>query len=274
MIIRTRFPQLCILFGLLMSSTLAWPWPPTLGNLEEYVVRRADKPGSGKLMTFGAWLQKGGLTDRLASDSASSAAQSTAESASGSAKASGTAEPGSSAGSATSKPTPTEKGKSSETNDRKPAKTTPAVDPRLPAGGVNLMTPALTDPTTYYKVSDYVTFGWNYTSLSVEPSKIDVYVTNTVNQAAYTLANNISYAPTGKVVWDTKKNANQTGDTPALIVGEYTLVIHDADTEVSAVASAGYLGSFNRYSFGMYTPQAYTPRPGTSSHFIAQISVS
>ena len=126
-----------------------------------------------------------------------------------------------------------------------------------------MLTPAPTDPTTYYKVSDYVTFAWNYTSLSVEPSKIDVYVTNTVNQAMYTLANNASYEPTGKVIWDTNMNANQTGDTPGLIVGEYTLVIHDAAKDVTDVASAGYLGRFDQLSFGMYTPQAYTPRNGT-----------
>lgn len=125
-----------------------------------------------------------------------------------------------------------------------------------------MLTPAPTDPTTYYKVSDYVTFAWNYTSLSVEPSKVDVYVTNTVNQAMYTLANNASYEPTGKVIWDTKKNANQTKDTPGLIVGEYTLVIHDAAKDVTDVASAGYLGGFDQFSFGMYTPQAYTPKRG------------
>ena len=125
-----------------------------------------------------------------------------------------------------------------------------------------MLTPAPTDPTTYYKVNDYVTFAWNYTSLSVEPSKVDVYVTNTVNQAAYTLANNVSYEPTGKVVWDTKKNANQSGDTPGLIVGEYTLVIHDAGKDSSAVASAGYLAPYDQFTFDMYTPQAYTPRSG------------
>lgn len=134
---------------------------------------------------------------------------------------------------------------------------TPAVDPRLPAGGVQMLTPATTAATTYYKVGDYVTFGWNYTSLSVTPSHIDVYVTCTANSATYTVANNASYDPKGHAVWNT--SADATGKAP-LLTDQYTLVIHDAAKDVTAVASAGYLGAYDQFTFGMYTPQPYVPK--------------
>ena len=98
-----------------------------------------------------------------------------------------------------------------------------------------------------------------------------------MNQAVYTLANNATYKPTGKVVWDTKKNANQSEDTPGLVVGDYTLVIHDASKEVGDTAAAGNLGTFDSFRFGMYTPQAYTPRTGACgipSHAIAFANIT
>ena len=38
----------------------------------------------------------------------------------------------------------------------------------------------------------------------------------------------------------------------------YTLVIHDAAKSVTATAQAGYLGTYNQFTFGMYLPQPYT----------------
>ena len=122
-----------------------------------------------------------------------------------------------------------------------------------------MLTPAVTDPTTYYKVGDMVTFGWNYTSLSIPPSHIDVYVTCTANSATYTLSNNATYKPTGKAVWNSSEDA--TGTHP-LLTDQYTLVIRDADKPASSAASAGYLGNFEQFTFGMYTPQPYVDAKG------------
>ena len=44
----------------------------------------------------------------------------------------------------------------------------------------------------------------------------------------------------------------------------YTLYIFDANRSVTAIPSAGYLGSYIGYVFGLYEPQAYTPLPCTS----------
>lgn len=135
----------------------------------------------------------------------------------------------------------------------KPKPTT--FDPILPAGGVSMVTPNPMLGEQYYKVGDWVTFAWNYTSLSVTPSAIDVLASCTANQATYTIAVNISASET-QVFWDTK-NA-PPGQSPFL-TEKYTLLIYDADLSVSATARAGYLGAYSGFTFGMYTPQPYTP---------------
>jgi hypothetical protein len=43
----------------------------------------------------------------------------------------------------------------------------------------------------------------------------------------------------------------------------YTLFVFDESRSVTAIPSAGILGSFIGFVFGMYQPQAYTPLPCT-----------
>ncbi|KAI8937114.1 hypothetical protein NX059_006328 [Plenodomus lindquistii] len=126
-------------------------------------------------------------------------------------------------------------------------------DPRLPAGGISMITPAAIAGDTFYKVGDWVTFAWNYTSLSQTPSNIDVLASCTANQATYTIAVNMSAKQT-EVLWN-------TGETPEgqapFLTNKYTLLIYDSDSSVSAAPQAGYLAPFSGLSFGMYTPQPY-----------------
>ncbi|KAI9686886.1 MAG: hypothetical protein M1822_002639 [Bathelium mastoideum] len=135
----------------------------------------------------------------------------------------------------------------------------PTFDPRLGAGGVEMVTPASTAAATYYKIGDHVTFAWNYTSLSMTPHNIDVLATCTANQHYYTLSANMTVNPTNEVVWDTNAYQNHPPDGTSLLTETYTLVIHDAQKDVSATAAAGYLGTYEQFTFGMYTPQPYTP---------------
>lgn len=115
-----------------------------------------------------------------------------------------------------------------------------------------------TQTSTYYKIGDYVTFKWNYTSLQITPSAINVIASCSLNEATWTLAQNMSVAPTGTYVWDTK-NENPSKTTP-LLTASYTLIIYDSDASVSdTMAEPGHLSSQNRFIFGMYLPQAYTP---------------
>ncbi|KAK3673023.1 hypothetical protein LTR78_007134 [Recurvomyces mirabilis] len=126
-------------------------------------------------------------------------------------------------------------------------------DPRLPPGGVQMVTPAPIS-TTYYRINDQVTFAWNYTSLSVTPSAVDILATCTLNNAMYTIAMNQSITNATQVLtWDTG-NFQQTAAT-TLLTGSYTLIIHDAAKEVTATAPAGYLAPYSQFVFGMYTSQ-------------------
>ena len=122
-----------------------------------------------------------------------------------------------------------------------------------------MITPSAQATSTYYKIGvDSVSLVWNYTSLEVNPDKVDVLVTCTANQATYTLASNQSFESTGTVVWDTK--ADETGQSP-LLTEKYTLIIKDSAKSATDRAEAGHLGSFNPpLIFGMYVPQQYTPR--------------
>jgi hypothetical protein len=120
-----------------------------------------------------------------------------------------------------------------------------------------MLTPAPISGAQYYKVGDYLTFAWNYTSLSVTPSAIDVIATRSGDPTPWTLLSNSSVAPTGNITWDTSPYAMTTGHE--LLTDTYTLLIYDAEAGISATAKAGYLGVYNQFTFGMYTPQAYTP---------------
>lgn len=133
----------------------------------------------------------------------------------------------------------------------------PTFDARNPSGGASMITPNALSPASYYKIKDEVTFVWNYTSLSKAPKAVDVMATCTQNQAMYTISANMSFESTQSVIWDT--GAYQaTGVTP-LLTETYTLIVHDAAKDVSATAKAGYLGTWNQFTFGMYEPQKYTP---------------
>ncbi|KAL8691492.1 MAG: hypothetical protein Q9218_003301 [Villophora microphyllina] len=169
------------------------------------------------------------------------------------AAASGTA--AASKGAAQTKSGATKAAKTGAQKTKAAATKTSAVDPRLPAGGVNMITPSAIAQPSYYKVNDHVTFAWNYTSLSVKPAKIDAFVSCAQNSATYTLLNNATFDPTATVVWDTKPEASGTAP---LLTETYTLVIHDASKDLTAIPVAGQLGAFDQFYFGMYTPQPYT----------------
>lgn len=121
-----------------------------------------------------------------------------------------------------------------------------------------MITPNALSAASYYKIGDWVTFAWNYTSLSVTPSAVDVLASCSLNDATYTIALNQSISgPTNLVLWDT--SAYQANNTLQLLTETYTLLIYDAQSSVSATAQAGYLAPQDTYTFGMYIPQSATP---------------
>ena len=82
------------------------------------------------------------------------------------------------------------------------------------------------------------------------------------------MANDLSFDTT-LITWDTGAyDANAT--TPlltyhpllsVLMSAMYTLHIYDKSRSVSAIPSAGFLGSYIGFVFGLYQSQPYTPLP-------------
>jgi hypothetical protein len=135
------------------------------------------------------------------------------------------------------------------TTTRPPKKT--EFDPREPAGGVSMITPALTDGYQLYKIGDYVTWGWNYTSLQGKPTAIDVYVKCSRVPKPFTLTQNMTFEEPASFTWDTHAYETNTVGNP-LLTEQYTLVIADADTGISATPEAGYLAPYTGFTFGLY----------------------
>jgi hypothetical protein len=221
------FPLLSAYLLLLATLASAWSLPDALDHkIDAWLVRRQDQNDDNNNATS----SEGTVTQTGTVSPSQSGSITVAPSAS----ASGSG--GSVSGNAT---------KTTST------KTTP-IDPRLPPGGIALITPALIDGPQYYKVGDNVTLKWNYTSLSVTPSAIDVLASCSLNGQTYTLTSNMSVQETGLFTWDTgEQYATATNPFP---VASYTLIIHDSSKDITDIPSAGFLGTFEQYVFGMYTP--------------------
>jgi hypothetical protein len=252
--------QLYSTFILLLSVlTSAWPWPRFLPDIDSLIVRQqggdSSSSGSGSMGFTLSGLEEMltaefvGTAQASATNTGSSAPSQTGSSASNSI----TSAPSSESGSAAS----TSGSGSGSTADQPTTTYQTSYDPRLPAGGVSMLTPAAISGAQYYKIGDFVTFGWNYTSLLATPSAIDIVASCSANKQIYTLAMNQTVSNgTQAVTWDT--GAYETGNpTVPLLTETYTLIIYDAASSISAPAQAGYLAPYDQFTFGMYSPQPY-----------------
>lgn len=233
------FSILAALLLIFISCSSAWPWPESLeNNFDALILRRQDDDQSATSVT-----DKASITPAADSAAASETAEASATDKNDNDAAASETVAASGSGRNSTK---------SQTGTKTTSTKTTPIDPRLPPGGISLITPAAIDGIQYYRVGDFVTFAWNYTSLSVTPSAIDVLASCAVNQATYTISSNMSVEETGAVTWDTGEYyATATNPFP---VASYTLIIHDAAKDVTDVPSAGYLGAYEQYVFGMYTP--------------------
>ncbi|OJD19027.1 hypothetical protein AJ78_00978 [Emergomyces pasteurianus Ep9510] len=126
-----------------------------------------------------------------------------------------------------------------------------------PAGGIKMIKPAITDGPTYIKIGSEATFKWNYTSLLVTPSAVDVVAYCSKNDHSYTISGNMSVEPTAEIKWDT---ASFETNEVRLLTEDYTLIVYDNSKNPSDIPSPGHLGSQSQFTFGMYYPQKDTPR--------------
>ncbi|CAG8909001.1 unnamed protein product [Penicillium egyptiacum] len=231
---------LSVLCTILLLGTIssAWPWRPYGGLLGGSLDKRADTTETTTAET-----------SESTADASTAPKTSTGTNTDANTDTkTGTATDSETTGTATG--TKTGKGKTTTTSSI-------SIDPAAAAGGVSMITPA-SSSTTYYKIGEDVTFVWNYTSLSVTPSAVNVVASCGFNSMKYTLSSNMTVKETGSIVWDTGKY--QKSATIPLLTASYTLIVYDADKDIGDAASAGHLSSQNGgYVFGMYTPQPYTP---------------
>lgn len=121
-----------------------------------------------------------------------------------------------------------------------------------------MITPAATAQSiNLYKIGDYITLGWNYTNLQATPTAIDVLVSCSSMAQTWTLTQNMSFSQPAAFTWNSEAQA--TDPSSPLRNDEYTLIIYDAESSVSATARPGYLGVYSGFKFGMYKGKDYTP---------------
>jgi len=227
-----------IILLFLTTFTAAWPlWPRWLPDLDSLVARQNSGSGSSSV---------NGTTQQTTAPAEGGKSSETGGTTSTS-KQTGTAQ----------KTTSTVTNKATTTSKKS---TSTTFDARFPVGGVSMISPAIASGAQYYKIGDLVTFAWNYTSLLATPTAVNILATCTANNALYTLAANqtVTGNATGVVTWDTGAYQSTALSAP-LLTETYTLIIYDAASSISATPKAGFLATFEQYTFGMYVPQAYTP---------------
>ncbi|KAJ4292158.1 hypothetical protein N0V88_005786 [Collariella sp. IMI 366227] len=154
----------------------------------------------------------------------------------------------------TDSPTGTGRAPTNGTMSRSPSKT--EFNPQDPAGGIVMITPAVTAGYQLYKVGDFVTWGWNYTNVQGTPTAIDLYVKCSEVSVPWTVTQNMSFADPGTFTWDTEAFQSAHVAHP-LLTDEYTLIIADADGGLKATPQPGYFATANGAVFGLYLPKPY-----------------
>jgi hypothetical protein len=117
----------------------------------------------------------------------------------------------------------------------------------------------VTTTLVLYKLGDFVTFSWNYTSLLASPTAVDVMAVDASATQTHTLTQNMTFESPASYTWDTESYQAENAVSKPLRVAEYTLLIYDSDGEPTGVVAAGYLAPYNQLQFGIYTPQPYEP---------------
>lgn len=246
---------------LFSAVSSAWPsgWEAFDALKEEIapILKRQDQKTSFDL-SFSATQGNTATTETSTQETSSGDSNDSTATGDTNSKTTGSADrTGSATGSERTTGTAKQTGSTKGSGTKSGTQTTKTYDPRLPAGGVSMITPNVMT-SSYVKINNFVTFAWNYTSLSVTPSAVDILASCSLNQETYTIATNQSITgPTQSVIWDT--GAYQANATVPLLTATYTLIIHDAAKDVSSTPMAGYLGTYDQFTFGMYTPLAYTP---------------
>ncbi|WQF75777.1 hypothetical protein CDEST_00791 [Colletotrichum destructivum] len=232
--------------GLAVFAPLASAWPKWLPDVDALVVRQNDESSAPAATETPA-----SRTGATATPTATGTAEGTRT---GGARTTNLNTAQGSTGTGTARGTQTGTGTRTGTGQSKST----AFDETDPQGSVVMITPAATAQSiNLYKIGDFVTWGWNYTNLQATPTAIDVLVSCSSMAQTWTLTQNMSFAQPASFTWDS--SVQKTDASAPLRNDEYTLIIYDAESSVSATAAAGYLGVSNSFKFGMYLPKEYEP---------------
>lgn len=239
-----RPTQLLATIASFSALTQAWPWPDF--SKRNSIMRRQDSSNSDSSTSNSAT-----ATAKTSSQTGKTTSATNTKSQSGTKTTSGSSASKTDSGNSDS-------GNSTSTGS---AAATTSFDGSEGLGSVVMINPSALAGSTYYKVGDYITWGWNYTNVQATPTAVDLWAFCSAAKATYTLATNMTYDEKGQYTWDTAAYATQA---PQLGTNSYTLSIADAEIGPSGSKGAGYLNPVAMYTFAMYTPQPYSNLSGKS----------
>nr|ODN81387.1 hypothetical protein L203_05645 [Cryptococcus depauperatus CBS 7841] len=135
------------------------------------------------------------------------------------------------------------------------------------AGGISVTQPPSTASASYYKIAkdSWITFGWNMTSLYVQPQSLTVIASCSANGNTYPVGPtaspyNVYPGNTTQVVWNPwewEQNPTQV----AFAEATYVLKIWDERGDASP-RKGGYLSPYSGTQFMMFRPAGYTSLSG------------
>jgi hypothetical protein len=139
-----------------------------------------------------------------------------------------------------------------------------------PVGGISFTQPATTT-VSYYKIAPSIpiTFGWNFTSLYVQPSALTLSAFCSDNQNRYPVGPTDGIIPgtATSVVWQPWTYQEGNGQQTPLVQGTYTLQVQDERGSTAAIRG-GFFSYNDQMTFALYTPQPYTPLSGEWSRWV------
>jgi len=128
-------------------------------------------------------------------------------------------------------------------------------------GGISFTQPPTTT-VSYFKIAPSIpiTFGWNFTSLYVQPSALTLSAFCSSNQNHYPVGATDGIIPgtATSVVWEPWTYQTANGQQTPLVQGTYTLQVQD-ERGSAAPIRGGFFSYNEQMTFALYTPQPYTP---------------
>lgn len=130
-----------------------------------------------------------------------------------------------------------------------------------PAGLLSFTQPPQTAAASYYKIApnELITFGWNFTYVSMTPTALTVSAFCASNGNTYPVGPTDGVIPGGatQVIWDPYQYESGDGAV-RLAQAEYTLSIHD-ERGPDVGIRAGFLTPNSGMKFSLYRPREYLP---------------